>query len=177
MPAAKEPWDLVVGRVTAPFGVNGEVKVRPETDDPARFSRLLQVCLEFPDGAERLVRVRRARVTAASVLVTFVGYRDRDAAEALRGALVKIKQSMALPLPEGSYYLHQLLGLRVVTEDGRDLGEITEVLKYPANDVYATPTAMIPAVREVVKEIDLEAKRMLVAWPEEEEVQGGNRAD
>ncbi len=166
MTATEEPWDLVVGQVTAPFGVKGEVKVRPETDLPERFQRLRQVRLEFPSGEERPIHIRRVRVTAKGLLVTFEGYEDRPQAEALRGAWVKIKHSMALPLPEGSYYIHELVGLHVVTEEGRELGEITEVIKSPANDVYVTPHAMIPALREVVKRIDLEQKLMVVSLPE-----------
>lgn len=169
MSTKEEPWDLVIGQVTAPFGISGEVRIRPETDSPARFARLREVRLELPTGEERPARIRRARVTPRGVLVTFAGYEDRASTEALRGAWVKIKQSMALPLPEGSYYLHQLVGLRVVAEDGRELGEITEVRKYPANDVYVTPQVMIPAVREIVKRIDLEQKLMIVSWQEETE--------
>ena len=166
MTATEEPWDLVVGQVTAPFGVKGEVRVRPETDLPERFQRLCQVRLEFSTGEERPIRILRVRVTAKGLLVTFEGYEDRPQAEALRGAWVKIKHSMALPLPEGSYYLHELIGLRVVTEEGRELGEITEVLKSPAHDVYVTPRAMIPALREIVKRLDLEQKLMVVSLPE-----------
>ncbi len=65
--------------------------------------------------------------------------------------------------------MHELVGLQVVTTDGRELGEITEVLKYPANDIYVTATVLIPAVRQVVKEIDLEKGRMVVELPAEEE--------
>ena len=68
--------------------------------------------------------------------------------------------------------MHELIGLRAITEDGRDLGEITEVLRSPANDVYVTESAMIPAVHEVVREIDLEKGRMIVALPEEEGGEG-----
>ena len=168
MSAPEEPWDLVVGQVTAPFGVRGEVKVRPETDFPERFLGLRQVCLEFRNGEEKLVRVRGARLTPKAILVTFAGYADRDQVEALRGAWVKIRESTAAPLPEGSYYVHRLLGLQVVTEDGRELGEITEVLRTPANDVYVTPQALIPALREVVKEINFAQRRMVVAPPLED---------
>ncbi len=171
MATTEEPWDLVIGQVTAPFGIHGEVKVRPETDVPERFSRLREVCLEFPNGEEKRVRLRRARVTPKFVLVTFAGYAHRAQADALRGAWVKIREADALPLPEGHYYLHHLVGLRVVTEEGRELGEITEVLKLPANDVYVTPHAMIPALREVVKQIDLEQRRMVVALLEETEAE------
>jgi len=168
MGAAEEPWNLVVGRVVAPFGTEGEVRVRAETDFPGRFRRLTRVCLELPNGEERLVRVVQARVSARGILLRFEGYRTRDEAAALRGAWVKIKPSMAVALPEGSLYLHQVIGLRAFTVEGRDLGEITEVIKTSANDVYVTAHAMIPALRQVVREVDLEKKRMIVSLPDEE---------
>jgi 16S rRNA processing protein RimM len=65
--------------------------------------------------------------------------------------------------------VHQIIGLRVFTEEGRDLGEITEVIRTGANDVYVTPSAMVPALRQVVREVDLERKRMLVALLPEDE--------
>ena len=171
----EEPWDLVIGQVVAPFGIRGQVKVRPETDVPERFRLLEQVCLEFPDGEQRMARIDDVRISPKGVTVRFAGYENRSQAEDLRGAWVKIKKSMALPLPEGSYYIYQLVGLRAYTEDGRDLGEITEVIQAPGNDVYVTPHAMIPALRHVVREVDLEAKRMVVSLPpEEEDSQGGD---
>ncbi|MGD0112838.1 MAG: ribosome maturation factor RimM [Armatimonadota bacterium] len=169
----EEPWDLVIGQVVAPFGIRGQVKVRPETDDPERFRLLKQVCLERAGGEQRMARIERVRVTLKGVTVHFEGVRDRAQAEALRGAWVKIRQSMALPLPEGSFYRHQLIGIHAYTEDGRDLGEITEVIQTPGNDVYVTPHAMIPALRQVVKQIDLEAKRMVVVLPPEDEDERG----
>src|SRR5512140_3011886 len=105
MSAQQEPWDLAIGQVTAPFGVRGEVRVRLETDFPDRFRRLRQVCLELPTGEERLVRVRHTRLSPKFALVKFEGYDTPDQAGTLRGAWVKIRQSMAMPLPEGSYYL------------------------------------------------------------------------
>jgi 16S rRNA processing protein RimM len=159
----EEPWSLVIGRVTAPFGTRGELRVRPETDLPERFQELEQVCLERPDGEPLITRVRSARVTPKGVLLAVAAASNRQQAEALRNAWVKIKPSMALPLPEGAYYLHQILGLHVFTDDGRDLGEVTEVISTAANDVYVTPKAMIPALRDVVREVDLEGGRMVVS--------------
>jgi 16S rRNA processing protein RimM len=172
MPGNEEPWSLVIGRVAAPFGTRGEVRVRAETDFPERFRELGDVCLELADGEERVVRVAGARLTPKGILVKLVGYDDRDSVEGLRRALLKVKPSMAAALPEGSYWVHEIIGLRAFTEEGRDLGEITEVLRSPANDVYVTESAMIPAVREVVREIDLEKGRMIVALPEEEGGEG-----
>jgi 16S rRNA processing protein RimM len=167
MESNEEPWSLVIGRVTAPFGTKGEVRVRPETDFPERFGELEEVCLELHGGEERVARVLKARVTPKGVLLSLEGYEDRDRAGALRGAWLKVRPSMAVPLPEGAYYVHQVLGLRAATEEGRDLGEIVEVIRSGANDVYVTPSAMIPATREVVRKIDLEGGRMVVSLPPE----------
>jgi 16S rRNA processing protein RimM len=167
----EEPWNLVIGQIVAPFGVRGQVKVRPETDDPGRFRLLKRVCLELASGEEQMARIERVQVTPKGVTMHLEGVRDRPQAEALRGAWVKIRESMALPLPEGSFYLHQIIGIRVYTEDDRDLGEITEVIQTPGHDVYVTPHAMIPALRQVVRQIDLEANRMVVALPPEGKVE------
>lgn len=164
----REPWDLVIGQIVAPFGIQGEVRVRPETDFPERFPGLARVCLELPGGEEREVGVRRARVTPKGVLLLLEGCESRDEAAALRQAWVKIPQRMAARLREGEYYTHQIIGLRAYTAEGRDLGEVTEVISSPANDVYVTKAAMIPALREVVREIDLERGRMVVSLPLEE---------
>jgi len=169
MREAEEPWNLVVGQVVAPFGLRGQVKVRPETDAPERFRQLNQVCLELPSGEQRMVQIASVRIASKGIMLRFEGCEDRDQAEELRGAWIKIRESMALRLPEGSFYLHQLIGLHAYTEDGRDLGEIVEIIQAPGNDVYVTPRAMIPALRQVVREVDLEAKRMVVSLPPEEE--------
>lgn len=169
MESVEEPWTLVVGQVVAPFGTRGAVRVRPETDFPGRFRCLEEVCLELPDGEERVYRVREARLTPKGVILLLAGCDDRNCAEALRRAWVKVRPSMAVPLPEGCYYVHQIIGLRAVTEDGRDLGEIVEVIRSSANDVYVTPSAMIPAVREFVREVDLRGGRIVVSLPAEYE--------
>jgi 16S rRNA processing protein RimM len=150
----------------------GEIRVRPETDFPERFKDLREVCLALPDGCERLFHVRSARVTAKGVTLALAECRSRGEAESLREAWVKIKPSMAVPLDEGSYWVHQIVGLRVLTTEGDELGEVSEVLRSPANDVYVTPSRMIPAVREVVKEIDLENGRMVVSLPPDREADG-----
>ncbi len=166
---AEEPWDLVIGQVAAPFGIHGALRVRPETDRPERFHDLEEVCLELPSGEERVCRIRSARLSPKGVILTLAGCEDRDSAAALRRAWIKIKRSGAIPLPPGSYWAHDVIGLRLVTEEGEDLGEVTEIIRGPGHDVYVTPKTMIPAVREVVKQIDLDARRMIVSPLAEEE--------
>jgi 16S rRNA processing protein RimM len=145
------------------------VRVRPETDFPERFEDLNEVRLELPDGLERAVHVRRARVTAKGIILALAESRGRDEAEALRGAWIKIMPSMAVALPKGRYWIHDIIGLHVFTEDGAHLGEVTEVVRTPAHDIYVTSSTMIPAVREMVREIDLGRGRMVVSMPPEYE--------
>ena len=168
----EEPWDLVVGQVVAPFGTEGELRVRLETDFPERFEFLEEVCLEMPDGEERRERVAGVRTSQKGVLLSLEGYGDRGRAGELRGAWVKIRKSMAMPLPPGSYWVHDIVGLEVVTVEGEKLGPITEVVHGPALDVYVTPSRMIPAVKEMVREIDMEGGRVVVSLPPEDDNAG-----
>jgi len=165
---SEEPWDLVIGQITAPFGIEGEVRVRPETDFPERFLGLEKVCIELPSGEQRQERVAAASIMPKGVRLRLACCDSRSAAEQLRGAWLKIKKSQAVALPEGSYWVHDIIGMKVVSDQGEDLGEVTEVIQAGGNDVYVTPKAMIPAVRQVVKKIDLQQREMVVSLPEEE---------
>ena len=160
--AAEEPWSLIIGRVIGTHGHQGEVKVKPLTDFPQRFQDLERVCLQLPAGKESVIGVESARVAGARVLLKFKQYQSRESAAELKGALLKVKPSMAVDLPEGHYFFHQIVGLSVVTTKGDNLGEITEVLRTGANDVYVTERALIPATKEVVRKIDLAAGVMTI---------------
>jgi 16S rRNA processing protein RimM len=154
---------VLVGRVVGVFGVKGELKVSLETDRPERLAAGKSIWLKMPGGEPaRKVRIERSRPHKTHVLVKLQGVDDMTAAEALRGAELRFPQSELPKLPEGEFYIHDIVGLRVVTEDGRDLGEITEVRQSAANDVYVTEKAMIPALRDVVVGVDLKARKMIV---------------
>ncbi len=157
-----QPEFLLIGRIVGTFGWAGEVKVRPETDFPPRFSDLREVWVETPDGQRRKCRVVSARLHPRQVRLKFAAYDSKEEAAALLGALLLIPAEQAVILPEGHFYLHQILGLSVHTTEGKDLGQITEIIRGPAHDVYVTPLADIPARKEVVKEIDLARGRMIV---------------
>ena len=163
-----EPYDVLIGVIVGAHGVRGELRVAPETDFPERFARLEQVSVAPPGAAPRLVKITAARshVGKGLVLLRLEGVDDRDAAEALRGAELRIPESDLTALPAGQYYEFQILGLPVVTEDGRDLGKIIDIIHTGANDVYETPLAMIPAIDHIVREVDLEQGRVVVHWVE-----------
>ena len=163
-----EPRYLAVGRVLRPRGVRGELKVKILTEDPARFQWLETVYVGPHFIPYRLERIRLHR---GAGLLKLAGCDDHDAAEALRGLLVQVAMEDALPLEEGEYWLYQLLGLEVWTTDDELLGVVREILETGANDVYVVRNrsgreVLIPALKSVVIDINIEAGRMLVELPE-----------
>jgi len=165
--AATKVTHLVIGKVTAPRGVRGELKVAIETDDPQRFSLLREVYL-----GDALVRfeVKRARLHGGQALLQLCGIQDRTAAEEWRNAYVYVPVEDALPLGDGEYYYHQIEGLTVMSIEGEVLGQVTEVLPTGANDVYVVQGTegelLLPALKSVIIRVDLDAGTMLVRVPD-----------
>jgi 16S rRNA processing protein RimM len=160
------PEYLTIATVLAPRGLRGELKVRIETDFPERFARLTRVYL----GPEHLsFDFEGFRQYKGHGLLKLKGCDDRTAAEELRGMEVQIPLEEAVPLGSGEYYVHQIEGLAVYTEDGAPVGVIEEVLFTGSNAVYVTQgplgEVLIPALRDVVLEVDLEGGRMIVRLP------------
>jgi len=160
------PERLVVGRIAKLHGLNGEVVVEVLSDAPDRFARGSKVQAGDPDAATRTLTVSTARVHQNRLLVRFYEVPDRSTAEPLHGALLSIAASDAAPLPEGRYYSWQLEGLEVVDEEGRHLGTLDRILERAGNDVWVVATddgeAMVPAVDEFVRSVDLDARRVVV---------------
>ena len=157
-----------MGLVTGAHGLRGELRVRPETDFPERFARTPEVWVVPPRGEPGLRRITGSRLHSGKglVLLRLEGVEDRDTALAFRGAQLYVRESDLVPLAEGQYYEFQIRGLAVVTEDGRDLGPVIDILHTGANDVYETPTALIPAIESVLREVDLEQGRLVIRWVE-----------
>jgi 16S rRNA processing protein RimM len=146
---------LAVGRVSRAHGIRGEVLVHPLSEVDARFEPDATVLLE--DG--RSLTVEAARPHQGRLLVKFREVPDRTAAEALRGEVLLIPATESPDLDDDErFWIHQIVGLDVVTEDGRRLGRIAEVRSNPANDLWVTEDgAMVPAIRDVVRNVDVEA--------------------
>jgi len=160
------PSDLVVGRILAPWGYRGEVKVEILTDFPERFSRLREILV----GDERRpYRVQAARLHKGAILLKLGGIDTPEQADALRGEILYVPLSEAMPLGKGEYYHHQILGLTVWTVEGENLGRISEILETGSNDVYVVTgegrEVLVPALKSVIREVDLEHGRMTVALP------------
>lgn len=153
------PGRLAVARVVAPHGIRGEVKAELLTDFPERFRRLKRVFVGASDRALHLVR-HRLDEDERFVYLSFKEITDRTAAEALRNQLLTIPEAEAVPLPEGHYYVHQIVGLRVITDTGEELGRVRDVLHTGANDVYVIDgprgEVLLPAIPEVILDVDLD---------------------
>jgi 16S rRNA processing protein RimM len=163
------PTLVRVGYVRRAIGLRGELALEPLTDRPERFRAGLTV--RIGGTAYEIAGVRR---TARGVAVKLAGVDDRARADQLRGAYLEVDAGDAEPLPPGSYYHWQLIGLEVFSTTGGKIGDLVDVLAYPANDVYVVRAdgqeTLVPAVKEIVREIDVDAGRMVVDMPPEVEV-------
>jgi 16S rRNA processing protein RimM len=145
---------LVVGRLVGPFGIRGEVKLLPLTDFEDRLARLQELELRFGDGRTERRAILGIRRHKSLYLVRLDRCGRIEDAEALRGAEVWIGPHQVKSLPEGQYYVHEVIGLRVVTEEGEELGQVEEVFRTGANDVYRVGGLLLPATRDAVVRLD-----------------------
>jgi len=171
---------VTIGKIVAPFGLKGEVKVYPYSDFLERCHLLEKVLLEGKDYRGFKV-VKKAFIHKYLWVLHFEGCETRDDAGALTGMMVKILSSERVPLPEGAYYFDQIIGLDTLTVEGEKLGIVEEVLRTGGNDVYVVKPEeesagkntgkksgkqiLIPALKTVVQEINLEKGYLLVKLP------------
>lgn len=162
---------LAIGLIVGVHGLRGEVKIELHTDFPERFTT--GVLLNLGEELNQ-AEVASARMHKAHMLVRFVGVSRREEAEALRGQWIFIHESEANDLDEDIYWIHDLVGLQVRTIDDDVLGEISDVLSTGANDVYLVRTQapfnrgrdlLLPAIADVVQEVDITEGRMIVKLP------------
>lgn len=155
--------DIVIGKIIAPLGTRGEVKTIVLTDFPERFDAGAELSLRLPDGGVKQVKVESSRLHKEGLALKLEGVETRDDAEALRRAEFTIDESELGELPGDRFYVFDLIGLSVVTDDGRELGKVTEVLQGGGNDVYITSTGVcIPALKTVIANIDMGEGRMVI---------------
>jgi 16S rRNA processing protein RimM len=157
------PEFLAIGRVLRPHGVRGELLLETFTDFPERLQPGDTVYLGEPPRPRRLQTVRFHR---GQLLLGLADCADREAADAFRGWLVQVEHAAAVPPPPGRHYQYELIGLRVVTDEGEELGTLAEILETGSADVYVVRgpggDLLLPAIRSVIRELDLEQKRVLV---------------
>jgi 16S rRNA processing protein RimM len=157
---------LQVGAIANTHGVRGEAKVFPMTDDVQRFKKLKSVLLETKNGYREL-EVTSARFFKNMVIVKFKGIDTMDEIEKYKGCGLFVTRENAVKLKKDEYFIADLIGLRVCTEDGEELGTLRDVLTTGANDVYVVARSgakdlMIPAIRDCIVNISIEEGTMTV---------------
>ncbi|MEK6692895.1 MAG: ribosome maturation factor RimM [Nitrospirota bacterium] len=157
---------ITIGRIIKVLGLKGEVKVLSLTHNPERFRKLLSVFIVSPQGKGSERRIRGVRSWQGRVILSFEGISTSGEASGLLNHLIKIPEKDLDPLPDGEYYIFQLIGFTVYTDEGEDIGTLTDVLSTGSNDVYVVKKGekeyLIPAIKDVIKEIDMKGRRMVI---------------
>lgn len=157
---------ITVGRIVAPHGVRGDLRILPDTDRPEIFKKLKSICI----GSDTY-RLKSGRPHKNVYILHVDGVDDRNAAELLVGKQVTVPFSKLPPRKEGEYYYFQLTGLKVNDDAGRPVGTLTEVLETGANNVYVVTgedgkEILLPAIPSCILAIDIDKGTMTVSLPE-----------
>jgi 16S rRNA processing protein RimM len=157
---------IEAGAVVRPHGIRGEVIVDLKRDllDHVTEGRELRVTSRTGEESRR--EVERAREHQGRLIVKFRGCETREDAEGLRASTIWMSRQQIGPLEPGRWFVQDIVGIAVFTDEGEHLGELTEVMSMPANDVYVVTGGgreiLLPATEEVIREVDLEQGKMLV---------------
>lgn len=157
---------LQVGVITSTHGVRGEVKVFPTTDDPMRFKKLKKVILDA--GKETLpLEIQSVKFFKQFVILKFKGIDNINDIEKYKGRSLFVERKDAVPLEEDEYYIADMLGMSVYTEDGARFGTLKDVMETGANDVYIIDSddhgeILVPAIKQCILSVDVEADRMVI---------------
>ncbi len=158
----ESPRYLILGEILRPHGVRGELRMRIFTEYPERIAEKQTIILaEDADGKNaRTLRLDSMRLHQNYALLKLEGIDDRDSADLMRELMVLVEMDDAVPLDEGEFYLYQVIGVRVVTDEGEELGTVREVMETGANDVYIIDSerygeVLLPAIPSIILKTDI----------------------
>ena len=163
---------LVIGKIGGAHGVRGEVKIIPLTDDVRRFSSLKEcLILDDRERVKETKEVEKARVDDTRTLVKFKGIDDRDEVGKLTGFYIAVSREDAVKLPEGRYFIADLIGLKVIDDERGELGTIKDIINSGASDIIIVKRTgknelLIPYLNAIVYEVDIAGGTMKVKLPE-----------
>ena len=157
---------LQVGVISSTHGVRGEVKVFPTTDDVTRFRQLKKVYLDT--GREMLpLEIQNVKFFKQFAILKFKGIDNINDIEKYRGKSLMIGREDAVDLDEDEYFIADMIGMKVCTEDGSEFGTLKDVMETGANDVYIIDSlehgeVLIPAIKECILDVDMDEERMTI---------------
>ncbi|MCM3699266.1 ribosome maturation factor RimM [Paenibacillus macerans] len=160
---------LTVGKIVNTHGIRGELKVLLQTDFPdVRFAPKSRLLIVHPESGEQLaVTVQSSRPYKQTYIVKFSEFSDINEVEKLKGRDLKVTKAETVELPENEYYFHEIIGCRVISDEGEDLGVIEEILRPGANDVWVAklPSGkqlLLPVIDDVVLDVNVQDKLVKV---------------
>lgn len=155
---------ITVGRIVRPHGIRGDVKVTPITDWPERFKEFHLIYLERSNEKSGWVQIEQARMLHNHIILKLSGIDSRGKAETLKNAELRVRGQDLPSLPEGHYYVHDMMGMTISTMDGRIVGSVVDVIQMSLQDIYVVEAdgkeVLIPAVETFIKKVDTK-KRMI----------------
>ena len=153
---------VAVGEINSPWGIKGHVKVTPLTSNPERLQPKQQVFV-----GDLSLTITAAKIVGKIPVVQFSSFTTRNSVESLKGSLIEILEKDLPKLPENIFYIHDIVGLTVFTDDDEVVGEVIEVLQTGANDVYVIRPSngkdvLIPALESVIVAIKIEDESLII---------------
>ena len=153
---------LEVGQIVNTHGIKGELKVVPFTDDISRFDKLKKVYVKTKKES-KLYQIEGVRYHKNMVLLKLQGIDNPEQAELLKNSFLEIDREDAVPLKEGTYFIADLIGLEVYTDEGKLLGKVDDIYNTGANDIYVVKdqlgkTILLPGIKDVIKQVILDEK-------------------
>ena len=157
---------LEIGQIVNTFGIKGMVKIKPFTDDIRRFDRLEKVYIK-KQKEKKEYQIEEVKYHKEMVLIKFKGIDNIDVANLLKNSYLIVDREKEEPLEEGRYYIVDMLGIDVYTEEGNLLGKLDDIYNTGSNDIYVVKDelgkqVLLPALKEVIKQVDIENRKMVV---------------
>lgn len=149
-----------IGQIVNTFGIKGQVKVTPFTDDMERFEELKTIYVEKKKQLQEF-EIEQVKYQKNLVILKLKNIEDMNTAEKLKGCYIKIQRKDARKLPEGTYFIADIIGSQVITDDGKTLGKVEDIYNTGSSDIYVVKDELgkqilLPAIKEVILSVDVE---------------------
>jgi 16S rRNA processing protein RimM len=162
---------ILIGKVAGTHGIRGHLKITPYSGDTESIISKSQLILVGPDGENEIFKVAESSAHGKKVLVRFSNFNNINQILHLVGREIYVSREQLPDLPEGEFYWYDLIGMQVNTTEGASLGVIDDVIVTGSNDVYVVKSVegehLIPALEDIVLNVDLHSRVMLVKLPDE----------
>ena len=157
---------VAVGKISGPVGLKGEFKIVPWSDSPQRFKLLKKVWVGRNSEVAQEFGVEEVRITGRSTILKLGGIESRTAAEQMQDQMILIPGSEIVQPPQGSFFVDAVLGMNVVTEEGKRVGIVCDILCLPSNDLWQVESGSrlisIPAVKEFIRNVDPQTRTVVI---------------